>query len=250
MRSLFIVISLLGFHVLGLAQENVTTVGFQLKPMIQTSFIDYGGGEVESGWLSSNYSFEGGYAGGMVIRRGFTPSLSLETGISYIKRNFRVDVTDIDSLYSGEMEYSLIAYQIPIQGLVYARLSKRLYMNASGGLGVNLMPSDVETNTFEHRQTTYRIGRQRWLKTSLIANYGFEYRTKKDGYFYLGASYDRPLGSFVGSRAIIKRESGEEQFTDGFFTGAYFTLDFRYFFHEDPERKKRVKKSIRPSNRK
>jgi len=235
-----------------MAQENVTTVGFQFKPMFETSFIDYGGGEVTSDWLTSNYSFQGGYSAGMVIRRGFTPTISLETGISYVKRNFRVDVEDVDSLHTGTMEYSMIAYQIPVQGLVYARLSKRLYMNASGGLGVNLMPSDVQTNTFEHRQTTYRIGTQPWVNASLLANYGFEYRTKKDGYFYLGASYDRPLGNLVGSRAIIRRESGEERFTDGFFTGAYLTIDFRYFFHEDPERRtsKKKKQSIRPSNRK
>lgn len=229
----------------GVAQQNVTTVGFQFKPMVKTGFIDYGGGDIERDWLSSQYSFEGGYATGMVIRRGFTRTLSLETGISYIKRNFRVDVEDADSLHTGTMEYSLIAYQIPIQGLIYARLSDNLYMNASGGLGVNFMPSDVKTNTFEHRQTTYRIGNQRWLKTSLLANYGFEYRTKKDGYFYLGVSYDRPLGNFVGSRAVIRRESGEERFTDGFFTGAFFTVDVRYFFHEDPERRKNRPKRVR-----
>lgn len=235
-----------------MAQKNVTTVGFQFKPMIETGFIDYGGGEVQKDWLSSDYAFEGGYATGMVIRRGFTPTLSIETGISYIKRNFRVDVEDTETTQTGIMEYSMISYQIPIQGLIYARLSDNLYMNASGGFGINLMPSDVQTNTFEHRQTTYRIGTQRWFKTSLLANYGFEYRTKKDGYFYLGVSYDRPLGNFVGSRAVLRRESGEERFTDGFFTGSFLTIDFRYFFHEDPERRmsKKKKKSIRPSNRK
>lgn len=220
-------------------QENVTTVGFQVKPMIDTKFVDQGGGESSFEWLDAKFSAEGGYSMGMVIRRGFTPSISIETGISYLKRNYKVEVLDTDSLYEGTMEYSLISYQIPIQGLVYARLTENLWMNASGGLGVNFMPSDVKTNTFEYRQTTYRAGNPNWVRASLMANYGFEYRTKKSGFYYLGVSYDRPIEDLALSRATIKRPDGPEQSTIGTFTGAYFTVDLRYFFHEDPERKKR-----------
>jgi len=225
-----------------LSQENVTTVGFQFKPIISTKFINSGAAESTTDWIRAEFEAEGGYTMGMVIRRGFTPTLSLETGISYLKRNYGIKVFDIDSLYEGEMQYSMVSYQIPIQGLIYARLTDNLYMNASGGFGLNFLPSDVKTNTFEHRQTTYRTGVVNWFKPSLIANYGFEYRTKKDGYFYLGASFDRPFGELALARATIKRPGGAERSTTSVYTGACLTIDFRYFFHEDPERRKKGKK--------
>ncbi len=225
------------------SQENVTTVGFQFKPIISTKFIDAGVEESTTDWINAEFEHTGGYAMGMIIRRGFTPTLSVETGISYIKRNYQIRVTDLDSLLTGEMNYTLVAYQIPIQGLVYARLTDKLWMNASGGFGLNFLPSDVRSATFEYRQTTYRTGTVNWFKPSLIANYGFEYRTKKDGYFYLGASFDRPFSELALARATIRRSDGEERTTGSVYTGAYLTIDFRYFFHEDPERRRRVKKT-------
>ncbi len=225
-----------------MGQLNVTTVGFQFKPMINTKFVDRGGGESTSGWLEANHEATGGYAMGMVIRRGITPTISLETGIGYIKRNFKVNVLDVDSLHMGEMNYGLIAYQVPVQGLIYARLTDQLWMNASAGAGVNFLPSNVETGELQHSQRTFRLGRPDWVKMSILANYGFELRTKKDGYFYFGASYDRPLSDLAISRATIERSDGTEMSADGVYTGAYLTIDFRYFFHEDPERKRKIKK--------
>ncbi len=147
-----------------LSQENVTTVGFQFKPIISTKFINSGAAESTTDWIRAEFEAEGGYAMGMVIRRGFTPTLSLERSIW--RHSARRALFDIDSLYEGEMQYSMVSYQIPIQGLIYARLTDNLYMNASGGFGLNFLPSDVKTNTFEHRQTTYRTGVVNWFKPS------------------------------------------------------------------------------------
>ena len=54
-----------------LSQENVTTVGFQFKPIISTKFINSGAAESTTDWIRAEFEAEGGYTMGMVIRRGF-----------------------------------------------------------------------------------------------------------------------------------------------------------------------------------
>jgi len=118
-------------------------------------------------------------------------------------------------------------------------------MNASGGFGFNLYPSNTESNSYNaefdanFNQVSYRTGKINWIKFSLLANYGFEYRTKKDGYFYLGASFDRPFNDILYTEALIERSNGDKDAVEALFSGAYITIDFRYFFHESPERKKK-----------
>ncbi len=225
-----------------LAQENVTTVGLQIKPIITTKFINSGLEQSTTDWVQADFQATGGFSMGMVIRKGFTKSISMETGIGYVRRDYQINVLDLDSLSTGEMNYSLINYQIPVQGLVYVQLSDRLWMNASAGLGLNFLPSDVKSAEFEYRQLTRRTGRVNWFKPSILANYGFEYRTKKDGYFYFGLSLDRTFTELALAQATIRRENGMERSTTSVYTGAYLTIDFRYFFHEDPDRKRRLKK--------
>jgi len=237
-----LVISFIFYGLSVLGQENVTTVGFQIKPMIPNKFISPGDLESSRDWISAEYEADGGLSMGMVIRKGLTKSISLETGISYVRRDYGISVLDTDSLFQADMSYSFINYQLPIQGLIYTRLTDKLWMNASGGVGVNFYPSNAQNVTLDYRQTTFRTGKIDWIKFSLLANYGFEYRTKDSGFFYLGISLDRPFTDIAVARATIRRSNGEERFTDGIYSGSYVTIDLRYFFHEDPERKRRVKK--------
>ena len=86
-----------------------------------------------------------------------------------------------------------------------------------------------------------------WLNVGLTANVGFEYRTTRAGYFYVGASYHRPFRAAYNSVLIYDwnnlSEEGALQLS-----GTYLTLDLKYFFHEPPEKKKKdkaEKKSLR-----
>ncbi|MFN5371602.1 MAG: hypothetical protein ACK5B6_09090, partial [Bacteroidia bacterium] len=73
---------------------------------------------------------------------------------------------------------------------------------------------------------------------SLIANVGAEYRSEKSGYFYVGCSLNRPFSPIYKSVIdyVINNQVVHNAFAD--LRGAYLTVDFRYFFHEDPARKK------------
>jgi hypothetical protein len=156
-----------------------------------------------------------------------------------------VNLTDIELDYSGKARFGFINYQIPVQALIYARLSKQVWMNASGGLGLNFFPSDAQAVNYVQEldvnfvQIGLRTGGIHWASASILANYGFEYRTKKDGIFYLGVSFDRPFGDILESSAILERADDSIQIAQNFYTGSYLTIDFRYFFHEDPERRRR-----------
>jgi hypothetical protein len=140
------------------------------------------------------------------------------------------------------MRYRFIGYEIPMQGLLYMRLGKELYVNASGGLSMDLYPSNVETSNgyfvdtvaFDFYQKTIR---QRWLQLSVLANVGFEWRTKESGYIYLGASYHRPFNQIAQVYAEMQIDTDPTSVVFPL-SGNYLTVDFRYFFHEAPERKK------------
>ncbi len=180
-----------------------------------------------------------GYCFGMVIRRGFTKNISLETGINYVKRNYTLQIQDTS--FFTERKFAFIGYEIPVLGLVYIRLSRQLYMNASAGLSFDMFPSDL---AIQNEFFNLRTLRRNWLQTSLLANIGYEWRTEKSGYFYLGASYHRPFQGNAYNSVLYKRYSARTgPVFNTWLSGNYLTIDLRYFFHEDPEkRKKKVKK--------
>ncbi len=221
------------FQSLAYAQNKVTTVGVQIKPIFGASL--FGTGPVEINDAGFNYTIRQntGFSGGMLIRKGFQKNVSLEFGINYCRRNFGVRSQFADT--SSSLQFTIIGYEIPVSGLFFVRLSERWFMNVSGGLCINMFPSDVQkANEF----LLIYAGRPSGVNPSLIANVGAEYRSIKSGYFYFGCSLNRPFSPIYKSAIdyIINNQVVNNAFAD--LRGAYLTVDFRYFFHEDPVRKK------------
>jgi hypothetical protein len=240
-------------HNFSFSQERVVTAGFQFKPIFSSKFFNTGPQELS--WTAAYYDTvpqliykdsaffkivpQSGYCVGMVIRKGLTETWSLETGINFVRRNYELQLND--SVVSENILFKLVSYQIPLQGLVFIQLSDYIFMDVSMGMAVDFYPSDIATfgERFFHSST-----RVSWMSSSVLANIGWEYRTEKNGYFYLGASYNRPFNSIM--RSFFKRPNndyGPEEYID--LRGNYLTLDLRYFFHSDPERrKKKMKKKV------
>lgn len=217
------------------AQEKITTFGIQFKPIIPISFVD--GGVQEKSQSGINFKLEPkfGLAFGMVIRKGFTKNISLETGINLLRRNFDVAINDADSSFTSNSNFRVVNYEIPISGLVYVQIGQNMFMNVSGGISIDMYPTPLFVE--KDKEFSNAINRDSWVQTSLITNVGWEYRTEKNGYFYFGASFHRPfsalLTSFVTYKAFDRND--EVKFD---LSGNYLTLDFRYFFHEDKEKKR------------
>ncbi|MFN9801402.1 MAG: hypothetical protein ACK54P_15400, partial [Bacteroidota bacterium] len=130
----------------------------------------------------------------------------------------------------------------PLQGLVYVRLGKQLWMNASGGVCLDMYPSDIATSTSVRRDTmVYDFSqdtfRRRWIQVAILANYGFEWRTRKSGFLYLGASFHRPFQEIAYTKSTVTINTNPSSVVYEL-AGSYLTVDLRYFFHEDPQRRK------------
>jgi hypothetical protein len=164
-----------------------------------------------------------------------------------VRRNYFVEAKDLDFNLESSMSFAFVGYEVPILGLIYVQLGERLWMNAAAGVSVDFYPSNVfklvsdsqDSIIYDFEQHTFR---KRWVSMGVLANYGFEYRTKDKGYFYIGASYHRPFDAIAVTEATYYR-SNKPVTVENDLSGIYLTLDLRYFFHEDPDKKKKLKKS-------
>lgn len=224
------------------AQENITTFGVQFKPIIPLNYIDGGKQSKEQNSITFEIEPKVGLSFGMVVRKGLTKNISLETGINYLRRNFNLSINDKDSAFTSNSKFRLVTYEIPVSGLVYVQLGREMFMNVSGGMSVDLYPTPLFVNEFEVFANA--VNRKSWVQVSLIANVGWEYRTRNSGYWYVGFSFHRPFSSLMQS--IVTYEAFNRKEEARFeLSGNYLTIDLRYFFHEDKEKKAPPKKDFR-----
>ncbi|MFN4123550.1 MAG: hypothetical protein ACK4GL_09645 [Flavobacteriales bacterium] len=214
------------------AQERVTTFGIQFKPFFSAGFFGTGPVSGTESGVDFKLTPVGGYSGGMMIRRGYSQRISFETGINFVRRNFKIDIQDRD--FSIRDQFRIVGYEIPFSTLVFIQLGERMFMNTSLGLCLNMFPSDVQTFNLDY---AHYSGRYNIFNPSLLANIGFEYRTYQSGYFYIGASLNRPFSAIYLSAIDYVRNQSDAIFRTQL-RGTYLTIDFRYFFHEDPQKSK------------
>ncbi|MCI5057743.1 MAG: PorT family protein [Flavobacteriales bacterium] len=216
------------------AQEKVITVGIQMKPIIPNSFFRAELEKIDE----PSYQITGkhlmGYTAGMVIRRGLSKRWSLETGINFIRRNYRFNYS-IDSILNGERKVRIVSYEVPLLALLYIRLSDKWYMNTAFGASTVFYPSDVG---FDNLDIVADVLRRNWVQLGLNANVGYEYRTEEKGYFYAGISLHRPFNNIYRGFFTFDTNNTPVQARSNLY-GSYFTIDFRYFFHEDRTDRKR-----------
>jgi len=224
-------------------QENVTTLGIQLKPMVPSKYFGTGTDNFDMGELKVNFEPNFGLNFGMVVRRGFTKNWSFESGICLVQRNYTMRFDHPNLIKDHGMSFRYICYEIPMQAMVFVKLTDKVFMNASAGFSADLYPSNVESTSsvyedtlrFDFYQKTFK---RRWIQLALLANYGFEWRTTGKGYFYFGASYHRPFQSIGTTRVLFELNTTPIRNAVSL-GGNYLTADFRYFFNEKPERRKK-----------
>lgn len=229
---------------IGFAQKGVTTVGMQYKPIIPNTIIGtyYQDFSDSSGRFSSSIQQKVGHSFGMVIRHGITNVISFETGLEFTQRNFGLNFEVEDSGYAAKGKVGIVGYEIPFKALIFIRLGKQFYMNTALGASFNYFPSEVKV-TIPIRANQYfsqEAARLNRIQGALLANIGFEYRTKKSGYFYLGSSFNLPFASLYTFAMSYEYQNGKILTIDNV-RGSYLTLDLRYYFNEKPETKTNTK---------
>lgn len=226
------------------SQERTITVGIQAKPIFPVKFLKTGPQTFAQNGVNFTLTPKFGYSGGMVIRWGITKTVSLETGINYVKRNYNLEFkTDT---FLGKSDFGIVNYQIPVSALVFIRLSNKLYMNASAGLSADMFVSDIHTSANYFNNYSQRNG---VFQSGVLANLGFEYRTEKAGYFYIGSSFHRPFLQIYNSSLRYLKPDNTSESVEMKLLGSYLTFDVRYFFNPLPinkqvkkEKKEKVKK--------
>lgn len=223
-----------------LAQKNVITAGLQFQPIFPVTFLNTADQEAitSQGDMTTLISPKFSYTAGMIIRWGFHKRLSLETGINFVQRNYDLTVSTDD--FSGLSDFRVIGYEHPIKLLVFVPLAERLFMNAAAGIQLNFFPSDIYTFGTYFRHSSLRLGFDNFLHAGGITNLGLEYRTKKAGYFYLGATYHIGFSDIYRSKTQYVNDSNNfySEATTINLNGSYLTFDVRYFFHSQPVEKK------------
>ncbi len=224
------------------SQQNVLTLGIQFKPIFSSDFFGAGAETSTLDNFTATRTPKLGLSFGMQIRRGFTKMFSYETGINYIRRNYDITCMDENIGLNKEFDFGLVGYEIPHQLLVYIRLGENFYMNTATGISFNWFASDVasQENSLKFTQRTYLTNG--WIKFALIANIGFEFRTEKSGYFYLGSSLTNPFKNFANTVVKYDENTSIDKEISLPLKGGIFTIDFRYFFKSDPVKKRNKKK--------
>ena len=102
---------------------NEFLFGFQLRPIIPNAYLNTA---IETA-TSPNFSYSAksnvGISFGAIIRKPLGKFWNLETGLNFVKRSYSLNFDLNDSLQvSSKQNMTFIAYEIPIQALIYVRL--------------------------------------------------------------------------------------------------------------------------------
>ena len=202
--------------------------------MIVSSFFNTGKRTLTQNKIDFSTEQQSGYCAGMIIRRGFTKQFSMEFGINSVKRNFALTIQD--SSFVDRSHFTIVGYEIPVMGMIFLKLSQKVFMTTGFGLSCDMYPSDVETfdDFFKHYSHRHSV-----FQSAVLANVAYEYRTEKSGYFNIGASYHLPFTNIYYTDVMYLPTSDIVRIK---LPGNYLTIDFRYFFYEKPIKPKKEKK--------
>jgi hypothetical protein len=205
--------------------------GIQVKPVFPTRFIGNPTLSLSENGFETTLSQRIGYSFGGTVRAGLTKLIALETGINFTQRNFDLTMGVPDSNSYAEDNLSFIEYDIPVNALFYIQLSKKFYMNASLGAAITFKPTDVGVLNQPggyHLYTHTGLTRKK-VGLDLNANVGFEFRTEKSGFFYLGGSARVPFAPLFDLVADWSYQGNNMRMV-GEVDGSFLAIDFKYFF--------------------
>jgi len=213
--------------------RGTTYFGLQVKPIFQTN----AGGSELSNLKLDNFNVaikqKVGFSFGGSVRTNITKLIAFESGINFVQRNYEITNSLTDTNVSISHQWSYINYEIPLNALIYIQLSPKTYMNTSLGTAIRFTPTDIQKKLQTggiHSFENYGLYQSK-IAFNVNANVGFEYRTDKKGFYYIGGSISVPLRPILNFYSIHSIQSTTaKKLVKGQFTGRYISLDLRYFF--------------------
>jgi hypothetical protein len=223
--------------------------GIVASPVIPNNFIGAVHTEMldSTGSMTTDFHNKWGYTFGATIRIGLSKSISLETGISQVRRVYNVSVSIPDSNIYDSQKLAFVNYDIPLNALFYVKMTEKWYADASLGVSITHYPSDVQDSMLPAPKKAIFIQGRRTNSSyfAFNAGIGFEYRTEKAGTFFLGFGAKVPLKPPLFGVSIL-RQSGTAVQLNSYkpLSAGYFTIDFRYFIPNSKKKKDPPNKPI------
>lgn len=201
--------------------DRKTHFGIIYSPVIPSNFLQKNDITKTTDTSQYNVNQAMSYYFGMEIRHDFTKRFAIQTGINFIRRNWDVKADFEGELFQERLKFN--AYELPFSVLGYVQLGQNVFMNISGGASFEMYPSDIYFKRFFAK-------RKFWILPSLNANLGWEYRDKKNGIFYLGASYKIVSDEFL----LFVFTSNSSYPIDEFrIPGNFFSINLKYYFPQN-----------------
>jgi hypothetical protein len=205
--------------------------GVQVRSIIPTNFVGNPITTLQKDGLQASLQQTIGYSFGGIVRVGLTELIALETGINFSQRYFKVQGSIADSGIYVTNQLGFIQYDLPLNGLIYIKLTKRFFANASLGVTAGFKPTSIATqNNIDGSKFFYHTGFvNKKASLDLNGNLGFEFRSKKTGFYYLGTTVRLPLAP-IFTYISTYRNQGYKVTQYGDVSGAFLGIDLRYFF--------------------
>lgn len=205
--------------------------GIQARAIFPSSFIGNPITHISIEGFDATLTQKPGYSFGGTVRAGITELIAFETGINFTQRYFDIQASVVDSGIFVTNDLQFIQYDIPINALIYIQMTKKWFANASLGVAAGFKPTGVGTlNTYGSTTKIYHTGIvNKKASLDFNGNVGFEYRSKKKGFFYVGSSFRLPIKPLFIYAASYK-DQGYKVTQYGNVSGAYLSFDFKYFF--------------------
>lgn len=231
MKCLLALLLLFNFTALSQSNKVSSYFGINYKAIIPNNLVGSKTLSLSEQEFATTCEQKTGYLLGATVRAGITKLIAFETGINLIHRNFHIDMSVADSNLYDETDLALLSYDIPLNCLIYIQLSKSWYANTSLGFALSYKPSMIQgVNGLDGGHIFTHLGAtQRKFSVDFNSNIGFEFRSKKSGFFYLGGSVQIPLEPLF-ILAGQYRNQGYSLLTYGNINGSFLSIDLKYFF--------------------
>ncbi|WP_343634202.1 outer membrane beta-barrel protein [Fluviicola sp.] len=247
--TLFCILSFLSVAQKQKKERFPSYFGITASPVIPNNFI----GAVhtrftnDSGSMTADFHNKWGFTFGGTIRIGLSKYISLETGISQVRRVYQISVSIPDSNIYDSQKLTFINYDLPVNALFYVPLTKKWLADASLGVSLTHYPSNAQDTMYPAPKRTIFVQGRRTERTyfALNAGIGFEYRTSKAGTFFLGFGAKVPVKPpFFGVSIFKHSGNGNKLSAYKPIEAGYFTIDFRYFLPISNKKKNIANKPI------
>ena len=233
MKILVVFFFLFSLNVFCQSEKVPSYFGLHYRTILPNNFVGSKSVTISNQEFTSTCTQKTGYSLGATVRAGITKLIAFETGINLIHRNFYLNMSVADSNQYAYRDLGFLTYDIPLNCLIYIKLNKSWYANASLGIAASYKPSTIgavnntaDNHSFIH---TGYVDYKKKFTADFNGNIGFEFRSKKSGFFYLGGAVQIPLSSLFILAGMYKYQ-GYELVAASNVNGSFLSVDLKFFF--------------------